>query len=261
MPPHGWQPTRLPRPWDSPGKNTGVGCHFLLQCMKVKHESEVTQSCPTLGDPTDCSPPGSSIHRIFQARVLEWVHRRELLLVYFHPPRSALLLLGDHCHFCRWRLPLCQDFTRKCNCDNFGRIQLRHPPSWQRCWVTPGRPLEAEVAPQPGDWVLTKQCLSASPYYPDFPSIACCPHPDTSPCAGHDRGPTAQWHPQPHPSNPRVRGRDFPTAPNTIPLLPRPCPPFWGPQALRTTGHGQSMWGDLWGLGKPSAPREASLSW
>lgn len=162
---------------------------------------------------------------------------------------------------CGWRLPLCQDFTRKCNCDNFGRIQLRHPPSWQRCWVTPGRPLEAEVAPQPGDWVLTKQCLSASPYYPDFPSIACCPHPDTSPCAGHDRGPTAQWHPQPHPSNPRVRGRDFPTAPNTIPLLPRPCPPFWGPQALRTTGHGQSMWGDLWGLGKPSAPREASLSW
>ena len=56
------QPTRLPRPWDSPGKNTGVGCHFLLQCMKVKSESEVTQSCPTLCDPTDCSLPGSSIH-------------------------------------------------------------------------------------------------------------------------------------------------------------------------------------------------------
>ena len=66
------QPTRLPRPWDSPGKNTGVGCHFLLQCMKVKSESEVTQSCPTLIDPMDCSPPGSSIHGIFQARVLEW---------------------------------------------------------------------------------------------------------------------------------------------------------------------------------------------
>ena len=67
------QPTRLPHPWDSPGKNTGVGCHFLLQCMKVKSESEVAQSCPTLNDPMDCSPPGSSIHGIFQARVLEWV--------------------------------------------------------------------------------------------------------------------------------------------------------------------------------------------
>ena len=70
--PHRWQPTRLPRAWDSPGKNTGVGCHFLLQCMKVKRESEVAQLCPTLSDPMDCSPPGSSVHGIFQARVLEW---------------------------------------------------------------------------------------------------------------------------------------------------------------------------------------------
>ena len=70
--PHRWQTTRLPRPWDSPGKNTGVGCHFLLQCMKVKSESEVTQSCPTLSDPMDCSLPSSSVHGIFQARVLEW---------------------------------------------------------------------------------------------------------------------------------------------------------------------------------------------
>ena len=69
---HRWQPTRLCRPWDSPGKNTEVGCHFLLQCMKVKSESEVAQSCPTLSDPMDCSPPGSSVHGIFQARVLEW---------------------------------------------------------------------------------------------------------------------------------------------------------------------------------------------
>ena len=60
-------------PWDSPGKNTRVGCHFLIQCMKVKSESEVAQSCPTLSDPMDCSPPGSSIHGILQARVLEWV--------------------------------------------------------------------------------------------------------------------------------------------------------------------------------------------
>ena len=64
--------TRLPRPQDAQGKNTGVGCHFLLQCMKVKSESEVTQSCPTLSDPMDCSPPGSSVHGICQARVLEW---------------------------------------------------------------------------------------------------------------------------------------------------------------------------------------------
>merc|ERR1719295_826701 len=71
--PHRRQPTRLLCPWDSPGKNTGVGCHFLLQCMKVKSESEVAQLCLTLRDPIDCSPPGSSIHGIFQARVLEWV--------------------------------------------------------------------------------------------------------------------------------------------------------------------------------------------
>jgi len=70
--PHRRQPTRLPCPWDCPGKNTGVGCHFLLQCMKVKRENEVAQSCPTLSDPMDCSLPGSSIHGIFQSRVLEW---------------------------------------------------------------------------------------------------------------------------------------------------------------------------------------------
>ena len=70
--PHRWQPTRLHRPWDSPGKNTGVGCHFLLQCMKVKRESEVAQSCPTLHDPMDCSLSGPCVHGIFQARVLEW---------------------------------------------------------------------------------------------------------------------------------------------------------------------------------------------
>ena len=72
VPPQRQQPIRLRRPWDSPGKNTRVGCHFLLQCMKVKSESEVTQSCPTLSDPMDSSLPGSSIHGILQARVLEW---------------------------------------------------------------------------------------------------------------------------------------------------------------------------------------------
>ena len=72
MQPHRRQPTRPLCPWDSPGKNTGVGCHFLLQCVKVKSESEVAQSCSTLSNPMDCSPPGSSVHGIFQARVLEW---------------------------------------------------------------------------------------------------------------------------------------------------------------------------------------------
>ena len=71
--PHGLQPTRLRRPWDSLGKITGVGCHFLLQSTKVKSESEVAQSCPTLSNPVDCSPPGSSVHGVFQARVLERV--------------------------------------------------------------------------------------------------------------------------------------------------------------------------------------------
>ena len=88
-----WQPTRLPRPWDSPGKNTGVGCHFLLQCMKVKSESEVAQSCLTLSDPMDCSPPGSSIHGIFQARVLEWgaIAFSDILFIV-HRPSECLLL-------------------------------------------------------------------------------------------------------------------------------------------------------------------------
>ena len=70
--PHRRPPTRLPHPWDSPGKNTGVGCHFLLQCVKLNSESEVAQSSMTLSDPMDCSPSGSSVHEIFQAKVLEW---------------------------------------------------------------------------------------------------------------------------------------------------------------------------------------------
>ena len=99
--PHRQKPTRLPRPWDSPGKNTGVGCHFLLQCMKVKSESEVAQSCPTLSDPMDCSPSGFSVHGIFQARVLEWgaiafsvlscsVVSNSLLPMDYSPPGSSV---------------------------------------------------------------------------------------------------------------------------------------------------------------------------
>ena len=85
--PHRWQPTRLPCLWDSPGKNTGVGCHFLLQCMKVKSESEVAQSCPTLSDPMDCNLPGSSAHGIFQARVLELVAIAFSGNLHKHPKR------------------------------------------------------------------------------------------------------------------------------------------------------------------------------
>ena len=84
--PQRWQPTKLLCPWDSPGKNTGVGCHFLLQCMKVKSEREVVQSCPTFSYPMDCRLPGSSIHGIFQARVLEWGAIAFSEAVYYYPP-------------------------------------------------------------------------------------------------------------------------------------------------------------------------------
>ena len=92
--PHRRQPTRIRRPWDSPGKNTGVGCHFLLQCMTVKSECEASQLCLTLSDPMDCSPPGSSVHWIFLARVLEWgaiaFSTEGLLLLLSHFSRVRL---------------------------------------------------------------------------------------------------------------------------------------------------------------------------
>ena len=93
--PHRLQPTRLPRPWDSPGKNTGVGCHFLLQCMEVKSESEVAQSCPTLSDPMDCSPPGSSAMGF--SRREHWSGRHRLLhtfCTWTHKDRMKALLLS-----------------------------------------------------------------------------------------------------------------------------------------------------------------------
>ena len=85
--PHRRQPTRLRCPWDSPGKNTEVSCHFLLQCMKVKSESEVAQLCPTLSDPMDCSLPGSYVHGIFQALL-----DRSYLLSWYFPYVSFILL-------------------------------------------------------------------------------------------------------------------------------------------------------------------------
>ena len=117
--PHRRQPTRLPHPWDSPGKNTGVGCHFLLQCIKVKSESEVTQSCQTLHDPMDCSPPGSSSRGIFQARELEWgaiafseppsyrLYSRFFGFIMLHPPASlSLLELGSFFSSWPWNIGL-----------------------------------------------------------------------------------------------------------------------------------------------------------
>ena len=108
MRPHRRQPNRLPHPWDSPGKNTGVGCHFRPQCMKMKSESEATQLCPTLSDPMDCSLPGSSVHGSFQARVLSGLplpSPEEIASLYhsivflyffaFFPEESFLFLIRD----------------------------------------------------------------------------------------------------------------------------------------------------------------------
>ena len=104
--PHRRQPTRLLHPWDSPGKNTGVGCHFLLQCMKVKSESEVAQLCLTLSNPMDCSLPDSFVHGIFQARVLEWgaiafskSYSRQIknLLAVNPPPSDQIRSVAQSC--------------------------------------------------------------------------------------------------------------------------------------------------------------------
>ena len=95
--PHRQQPTRLPHPWDSPGKNTGVSCHFLLQCMKVKSEREVAQSCLTLSNSMDCSLQGSSIHGIFQARVLEW---DAIAFSHNNIIKQKYFLILRNCFFC-----------------------------------------------------------------------------------------------------------------------------------------------------------------
>ena len=118
---HRWQPTRLPRPWDSPGKNTGVACHFLLQCRKVKSESEVTQSCPTLSDPMNYSLPGSSIHGIF-------------------PGKSTGV--GCHCLLCIIQLP-----------DTKSLVDTEMPPiiEVQGCWTNLSW-LEGDYS----NWVMVK---------------------------------------------------------------------------------------------------------
>ena len=164
MRPHRWQPTRLPRPWDSPGKNTGVGCHFLLQCMKVKIESEVAQSCPTLSNPMDCSLPGSSVHGIFQARVLEWgaiAFSDELALMVLKLEKSSgcftflLYLYSALSLFCRLHQvsgtdaerisPQITQLLRQCNHQclkqhwfwNFARFgQMQMIPTYLGVWIS-----------------------------------------------------------------------------------------------------------------------------
>ena len=131
--PHRWQPTRLRHPWDSPGKNTGVGCHFLLQCMKVKSESEVTQQCPTLRVPMDCSPPGSSVHGICRARVLEWVDR-SFSGKYFLLKQS---LLQQH-----------NSKASVLQCSAFFMVQLSHP------FVTTGKTIALTI------WTFVGKAMS-----------------------------------------------------------------------------------------------------
>ena len=126
--PHRRQPTRLPRPWDSPGKNTVVGCHFLLQSRKVKSESEVTQSCPTLSDPMDCSLPGSSIHGICQARVLEWgaiafskIHMCVCVYIYTHMGEEHFSKSGQSVQRARYRMVPGRLKKKKEDCHGFSR--------------------------------------------------------------------------------------------------------------------------------------------
>ena len=115
--PHRWQPTRLPRPWDSPGKNSGVGCHFLLQCRKVKSESEDAQSCLTLSNPMDCSLPGSSIHGIFQARVVEWVAIAFSMYTLLSPCWLSILNIA----VCTWEKAMAPPLQYSCPENPMGR--------------------------------------------------------------------------------------------------------------------------------------------
>ena len=136
--PHRRQPTRLPRPWDSPGKNTRVGCHFLLQCMKVKSESEVAQSCPTPSDPMDCSLPGSSAHGIFQTRVLEWVATAFSDMVFCNEYSGLIFFRIDWFYLLAVEAtlessPTSQFKSISSSCSAFLMVHLSHP------YVTTGK--------------------------------------------------------------------------------------------------------------------------
>ena len=126
---HRRQPTRLPRPWDSPGKNSGVGCHFLFQCTKGKSESEIAQSCPTLSDPMDCSLSGSSIHGIFQARVLEWsaILQFQISDLNFLRP-SFKVKVGPYPASLRADMRIYRPSMPVCVLSRFSRVQLLATP-------------------------------------------------------------------------------------------------------------------------------------
>ena len=156
MRPHRQQPTRLPHPWDSPGKNTGVGCHFLLQCMKVKSESEVTQSCPTFSDPMDCSLPDSSVHGIFQARVLEWGAIAFSALLW--PPSETVHYFYSHpsdkeINFCSLNLGLMWLTTHVCCIQNSHNGRKENRKKLAQSWFFPSEELG------PGEeFVVTLPC-------------------------------------------------------------------------------------------------------
>ena len=119
------QPTRLPHPWDSPGKNTGVGCHFLLHCMKVKSESEVAQSCSTLCNPVVCSPPGFSVHGILQARILEWVAVSSSR--GSSRPKDQTIISGVYCFGRQILLPLSHLGSHFLSTDRLNRASQQGP--------------------------------------------------------------------------------------------------------------------------------------
>ena len=126
MQPHGWQPTRLPCPWDSPGKNTGVGCHFLLQCMKVKSESGVTQLYPTPSNPMDCSLPGSSVLGF---------SRQEYWSGVSLPSPIELAMLSNYLVFCYLLLLLPSIFPSIIS--NELAFHIRWPKYWSSFSISP----------------------------------------------------------------------------------------------------------------------------
>ena len=152
--PHRRQPTRLPHSWDSPSKNTGVGCHFLLQCMKVKSESEVSQSlqlCPSCSNPMDCSLPCSSIHGICQARVLEWgaiafsnrLHDNINITFYALRNQKFVWLIYYNIHFIAVAWSWTCNISEACLCQ---ASTPYHPPEWKQWKFGSWRKLQGKLS-------------------------------------------------------------------------------------------------------------------